>query len=113
MDDEVAVLTAASPKLKALERAADFARGERLVEWLSTQNEKAIAPSGPALARARTKAFASSGRAAGRQIASSDRKQRKREVEWVQAVLLMLLIAATAIATTITTALRLLRLISL
>ena len=57
LDDELSVFMADSRSMRRLQAVKDWLRGERLVEWLSGQNEKAVAASGPAIVRARDAAF--------------------------------------------------------
>ena len=83
MDNDISVLMADSKRLNALKRAEAFVRGERLLHWLSRQNEKALAPSGPATAAARARAFRRAGPRTDAVRTWSGRTQRRREAEWV------------------------------
>ena len=57
VDEEISVLMAGRTRARHLERAKGFVRGARLLNWLERQNEKALAPTGPAMSRARRMAF--------------------------------------------------------
>lgn len=84
LDDELSVFMADSRRMRRLQAVKDWLRGERLVEWLSGQNEKAVAASGPAIVRARDAAFGQELRPPPAATRKSRRTQRQRDLEWVR-----------------------------
>ena len=84
MDDEVAALVTVGPRETRSSRAKSFVDGAHLETYLQRQNQKGIAPRGPALLRARNAAVEPLADAARGEAASDRRKQRRRQNDWLR-----------------------------
>ena len=84
VDDEVGALVTVGTREARSSRAKSFVEGARLETYLRRQNQKGIAPKGPALLRVHTAAVEPLAHAAREEAASERRKRRRRRNDWVR-----------------------------
>ena len=84
VDDEVEALVAVGAREARSNRAKPFVEGAHLEAYLQRQNQKGIAPRGPALVRVHKAAVEPLADAARDEAASEGRKRRRRQNDWVR-----------------------------
>ena len=84
VDDEVGALVTVGTRETRSRRAKSFVEGARLETYLRRQNQKGIAPRGPALLRVHTAAVEPLADAAREEPANERRKRRRRQNNWVR-----------------------------
>ena len=84
VDDEVRALVPLGARETRSRRAKSFVEGARLETYLRSQNQKGIAPRGPALLRVHQAAVEPLADAAREEAPGERRKRRRRQNDWVR-----------------------------